>query len=139
NVVDLNAYPVRESQKITHRNRKIGLGVMGFADLLLLMGLPYHGAEARGWGERIMSFLDREAKFQSAELARARGAFPNWKGSMWQKLGYRPLRNATVSTVAPTGTISMIAGASSGIEPIFSGIFYRNVLAGERLVEVHPA
>ncbi len=86
-----------------------------------------------------MSFLDREAKDASRDLARTRGAFPNWKSSLWQKLGYKPLRNATVSTVAPTGTISIIAGCSSGIEPIFSGIFYRNVLSGQRLREVHPA
>ena len=138
NVIDLNAYPVPECAKITRRNRKIGLGVMGFADLLLAMGLPYDSEEARGAGERIMSFLDREAKLASVALARARGAFPNWKGSLWDRLGYRPMRNSTVTTVAPTGTISVIAGCSSGIEPIFGAVFRRNVLDGERLTDVHP-
>jgi ribonucleoside-diphosphate reductase alpha chain len=139
NVIDRNEFPLAESRKITLRNRKIGLGVMGLADLLLLMGLPYDSDEARAMGEKIMSFLDREAKIASRDLAAKRGAFPNWKGSLWQKLGYEPMRNATVSTVAPTGTISIIAGCSSGIEPIFSAIFYRNVLSGQRLREVHPS
>lgn len=139
NVIDVNCYPVVQCWKITHRNRKIGLGVMGFADLLLLMGLPYASPAARDLGERIMSVLDREAKRASMSLARERGAFANYKYSIWKELGYPPLRNATVSTVAPTGTISIIAGVSSGIEPIFSGVFFRNVLAGERLREVHPA
>lgn len=139
NVVDLNAYPIPECEKITLKNRKIGLGVMGFADLLLMMGIPYSSEDALNWAERLMSFVDGEGKKASADLAKKRGPFPNWKGSLWERLGYPPLRNATVSTVAPTGTISIIAGCSSGIEPIFSGVFFRNVLSGERLREVHPA
>lgn len=138
NVIDLNAFPVAESRAITRRNRKIGLGVMGFADLLLAMGVPYAAPHALVWGEKLMAFLDRKAKAVSAELARERGAFPNWKGSIWDRLGYPKMRNATVSTVAPTGTISIIAGVSSGIEPIFAESFARNVLSGERLVETHP-
>jgi ribonucleoside-diphosphate reductase alpha chain len=138
NVIDLNYYPVSESGKITRKNRKIGLGVMGFADLLLEMNIPYSSPEARAFGEKVMSFLDREAKIASSILASERGAFPHWKGSMWERLGYPKLRNATVSTVAPTGTISLIAGVSSGIEPIFSSIYYRNVLSGKRLKDVHP-
>ncbi len=139
NVIDLNYYPVEECQRITLRNRKIGLGVMGFADLLLMMELPYDSLKACEMGERIMSFLNREAKQASVELAKKRGAFPNWKGSIWHSLGYPKMRNATVTTVAPTGTISIIAGASSGIEPLYSGVFYRNVLSGEKLLEIHPA
>jgi ribonucleoside-diphosphate reductase alpha chain len=138
NIIDLNDFPVKASEKITLKNRKIGLGVMGFADLLLLMGIPYDSAEGREMGERLMSVLDREAKNGSVELARRRGAFAHFKGSLWDRLGYPPLRNATVSTVAPTGTISIIAGASSGIEPIFSASFFRNVLSGEKLAEIHP-
>ncbi|MCM2277993.1 MAG: adenosylcobalamin-dependent ribonucleoside-diphosphate reductase [Oligoflexia bacterium] len=138
NVIDLNTYPVAQSRKITLRNRKIGLGVMGFADLLLMMDVPYGSGESYELAEKLMSFIEREARQASSELAKERGPFPNWKGSLWQRLGYPPLRNATVTTVAPTGTISIIAGASSGIEPIFSGVFYRNVLSGERLMEIHP-
>lgn len=139
NVIEMNAYPIRQTGEITRRNRKIGLGVMGFADLLLKLGIPYDSVEARAIGERVMSVLDREGKTASMGLAKERGAFSNFKGSLWQRLGYPKLRNATVSTVAPTGTISMIAGCSSGIEPIFSGVFYRNVLDGGRLLDVHPA
>lgn len=139
NVIDLNDYPVLECKKITLRNRKIGLGVMGFADFLLLKGISYASPEALQWGEKLMSFLDREAKRVSMMLASEKGPFPNWKGSLWHRLGYPALRNSTVSTVAPTGTISLLAGASSGIEPLFSGVFYRNVLNGQRLMEVHPA
>jgi ribonucleoside-diphosphate reductase alpha chain len=139
NIIDLNFYPIDECKEITLRNRKIGLGVMGFADLLLLMNTPYDSEQALDFGERLMSFLDREAKLESAELAKKRGAFPNWKGSLWDELGYPKMRNATVTTVAPTGTISIIAGTSSGIEPLYSGVFYRNVLSGEKLLEIHPA
>lgn len=138
NVIDLNDYPVEACKEITLKNRKIGLGVMGFADLLLLENLSYASPEARKYGEKIMAFIDRQAKAASITLAQERGEFPHWPGSLWQRLGYSPLRNATVSTVAPTGTISMIAGASSGVEPIFSGVFYRNVLDGKRLLDVHP-
>jgi ribonucleoside-diphosphate reductase alpha chain len=139
NVIDVNDFPLKESERITLRNRKVGLGVMGLADLLLMLRIPYDSAEARALGERVMSFLDREAKLESMRLARERGAFPNWKGSLWNRLGYAPMRNSTVSTVAPTGTISLIAGASSGIEPVFAGISFRNVLSGARLLDIHPA
>ena len=138
-VIDVNHYPVEACKKITRSNRKIGLGVMGWADLLLVLGISYDSPRARELGEKLMSFLDREAKSASALLAREKGAFPNFKKSMWARLGYPAMRNATVSTVAPTGTISILAGCSSGIEPIFAGVFYRNVLSGQRLKEVHPA
>jgi ribonucleoside-diphosphate reductase alpha chain len=139
NVVDLNAYPIPECERITLRNRKIGLGLMGFADVLLMMGLPYDSQEALQFGEKLMAFLDGEAKAASMALACERGPFPNYESSIWKRLSYPELRNATVSTIAPTGTISIIAGASSGIEPIFAGVYFRNVLSGKRLTEVHPA
>ncbi|MBY0469855.1 adenosylcobalamin-dependent ribonucleoside-diphosphate reductase [bacterium] len=138
NVIDANHFPIPAIEKITLRNRKIGLGVMGLADALLKLGIPYGHQRALELGEKIMSFIDREAKHASMSLAKEKGPFKNWKKSLWDRLGYAPLRNATVSTVAPTGTISIIAGVSSGIEPIFSGVVYRNVLDGQRLVDVSP-
>ncbi len=137
NVIDINAFPVPESRAITLKNRKIGLGVMGYADALLALNLPYDAPEAFLFAEKAMTFLDGIAKEASAALAKIRGPFPNWKGSRWHKKGDAPLRNATLSTVAPTGTISIIAGCSSGIEPIFSESYFRNVLSGEKLVETH--
>lgn len=139
NVIDINHYPVKESANITLKNRKIGLGVMGLADVLLLMGIPYDSAQARTLGERLMAFVDRRAKRASHELASRRGSFDRFSRSLWAKLGYPALRNATVSTVAPTGSISILAGCSSGIEPIFAAAFERHVLGGKVLSEVHPA
>lgn len=138
-VIDVNHYPVAACAKVTRKNRKIGLGVMGFADALLLLGIRYDSRDAVLFGERVMSVLDRAAKAASSTLAKEKGAFPAARGAIWKRLGYPALRNATVSTVAPTGTISMIAGVSSGIEPIFAGVFQRNVLGGAKLQEVHPA
>ncbi len=138
-VIDVNHYPVSACAKVTRRNRKIGLGVMGFADALLLLGIRYESPEAVLFGEQVMSVLDRAAKASSAALAKEKGAFAAGRHSIWKRLGYPALRNATVSTVAPTGTISMIAGVSSGIEPIFAGVFQRNVLGGAKLQEIHPA
>ncbi len=139
NVIDANHYPLPECAAITRRNRKIGLGVMGFADLLLLLGIPYSDLRAVELGEKLMSWLDRTAKSESARLARERGEFPAFGLSVWKSLGYPPLRNATVSTVAPTGTISLLLGASSGIEPIFAANIQRNVLGGKKLSELHGA
>lgn len=137
-VIDANDYPLKESERITRANRKIGLGVMGFADLLVEQGIQYGSDDSIECAERVMSFLDREAKLASMKLSREKGAFSSFEKSMWKRLGYPQMRNATVSTVAPTGTISLIAGVSSGIEPIFAESIGRNVLSGMRLESVHP-
>lgn len=137
NVVDENKYPLKEIDEITRANRKIGLGVMGFADMLIKLGIPYDSEEALSIGEKTMKFIEEEALKKSVELGEERGSFPNFDGSIW-KDKYPAMRNATVTTVAPTGTISIIAGCSSGIEPIFAISFIRNVLSGTRLFETNP-
>ncbi len=137
NVIDVNPYPLKETDAITRANRKIGLGVMGFADLLILMGVPYDSERAVEIGEEIAKFMEEESAKASEELGLKRGSFPNFEGSIW-KGKYRARRNATVTTVAPTGTISIIAGCSSGVEPLFAVAFMRHVLEGARLFELHP-
>jgi ribonucleoside-diphosphate reductase alpha chain len=137
NVVDANRYPLKETEKITRANRKIGLGVMGFADMLIKLGVPYDSEQALSIGENVMKFIEEEGHKKSIELGEERGSFPNFDGSIW-KDKYSTMRNSTVTTVAPTGTISIIAGCSSGIEPIFAISFIRNVLSGTRLFETNP-
>jgi ribonucleoside-diphosphate reductase alpha chain len=137
NVVDANVYPIKEIADITHANRKIGLGVMGFADMLIILGVPYDSEEALKLGEQIMAFIEEKAHEKAVEIAKKRGSFPNFKGSIWEAK-YPAFRNATVTTIAPTGTISIIAGCSSGIEPLFAVSFMRNVLNGARLFETNP-
>ena len=137
NVVDANRYPLKEIRKITLANRKIGLGVMGFADMLIKMGVSYDSEEALRLGETVMKFIEEEGHTRSVELGEERGSFPNFEGSIW-KDKYPAMRNSTVTTVAPTGTISIIAGCSSGIEPVFAISFIRNVLSGTRLFETNP-
>jgi ribonucleoside-diphosphate reductase alpha chain len=136
NVVDANVYPLKETGAITTANRKIGLGVMGLADMLIMLGVPYDSEEALKVGEQVMRFIKKEAHKKSVEIAEARGSFPNFKLSIW-KDKYNAFRNATVTTVAPTGTISIIAGCSSGIEPLFAISFMRKVLGGARLFETN--
>jgi ribonucleoside-diphosphate reductase alpha chain len=136
-VIDMNRYPLPEIETITRGNRKIGLGVMGFADLLIMLKIPYDSTEALAMGERVIRFVWEQGRAASADLAKERGEFPNWNGSRLQAAGHR-LRNATVTTVAPTGTISIIADCSPGIEPLYGVSFTRNVLEEVRLVTLHP-
>jgi ribonucleoside-diphosphate reductase alpha chain len=136
-VIDVNRYPLPQIQKITLDNRKIGLGVMGFADALIKMGISYTSTEAIRKASEIMKFFHLSSLKASRRLADERGVFPNHALSIYPRKNLK-LRNATVNTVAPTGTISIIAGCSSGIEPLFALSFVRNVLSGTRLFETHP-
>jgi len=135
--IEANKYPLPEIEKMHKGNRKIGLGVMGWADMLVLLGLRYGSASSLKTAEKVMSFIRKAARDASEELAREKGAFPNFKGSIYDVPGQKPLRNATLTTIAPTGTLSIIANCSSGIEPIFA-LAYKRLILNSELYEINP-
>ena len=139
NIIDKSEFPIPQIKLKTTGNRKIGLGVMGWADLLLALGIPYDSEEAVGLADEVMSFLSQEASQASIELAKKRGPFPRWHlENIYKQSNQPPRRNATVTTVAPTGTISLIANCSSGIEPIYSIAYRRLSFGSEQMRFVHP-
>jgi len=139
NVIDANVYVLREIEEITKGNRKIGLGIMGFADILIKMGIKYDTKEGLDMGEELMKFINDEGHKMSAELGEEKGSFPNFHGSIWEK-GWSTMRNSTLTTIAPTGTISIIGGSSQGIEPLFAIAYVREVAEslGRSLIEINP-
>ncbi|MDH4321537.1 MAG: vitamin B12-dependent ribonucleotide reductase [Desulfobulbaceae bacterium] len=139
NVVDINNYPLPEIEKMTKSNRKVGLGVMGFADMLVQLEIPYSSKEATAIAKEVMKFIDDTALDASVKLAAKRGPFPNFPESIYgQRDPHTPVRNATRTTIAPTGTISLLAGASSGVEPLFAVSYVRRVMDNDELFEVNP-
>ena len=137
-VIDVNRYPLPQIEEITRGNRKIGVGVMGLADAFIELGLAYDSDDAVKMADKLSAFIGHEADRASEELAEVRGAFSNFAQSRWAKAGNKPRRNATTTTIAPTGTLSILAGCSGGIEPLYAIAFQRHVLSGTRLDEVHP-
>ena len=138
NLIDAGNYPVVDSAKLAQANRKIGLGVMSFADCLFMLGIPYDCQRAVDFGSTVMSFINNSARRASSELADTKGPFPNWSQSIWRTQKALRVRNAAITCVAPTGTISIIADCSAGIEPLYSLVFARQILDGEKLIQVNP-
>ncbi len=138
NTIDMSKYPIKAIEEMVHSNRKIGLGIMGFADMLFMLDIPYESAEAIDMAEEIMHFLQKESHAASCALATERAVFPNFEQSIFKDMKDCRMRNATTTTIAPTGTLSIIAGCSSGIEPVFALSYVRNVMDNDRLIEVNP-
>ncbi len=136
NVIDMNKYPIKEIEKMTNSNRKVGLGVMGWADMLIKLNIKYNCNDALKLAEKVMKFIQEKGVEKSVEIANKRGVFPNYKNSQWKKRNIK-IRNATITTIAPTGSISILAGASSGIEPLFALGYIRKISIGD-FIEIHP-
>jgi len=137
-VIEVNRFPLPQIDEMTRKTRKIGLGVMGFADMLIQLGVPYNSGEALKVAEDVMGVINNAAHRTSVELGEERGVFPAYKGSIYDKPDGPKMRNASCTTIAPTGTLSIIAGCSGGIEPVFALSFMRNILDGARFIEVNP-
>jgi len=137
NVIDVNKFPLPQIADMTRKTRKIGLGVMGFADMLIELGIPYDSEEALKVAEEVMGFINTEAHKMSEELGKTRGVFPAYKGSVYDKENGPRVRNASLTTIAPTGTLSIIAGCSSGIEPLFGLVLVRYIMRGRNLLDVN--
>jgi ribonucleoside-diphosphate reductase alpha chain len=137
NVIDINKYPLPQIKKMSKGNRKIGLGVMGFADLLIMLAIPYNSEEALKIAEEIIKFIRERAEEKSIELAKERGTYPNFKFQI-SNFKLKEVRNATLITIAPTGTLSIIAECSSGIEPLYAISYIRRALEDVKLLQINP-